>query len=105
MREAGERRWGQSPVPQIGLSPELYMRVVVYAQDLSGRRDDGYYTKPSLSDALDIFFGTAGNGAFVDEDAEHPMTRGDAEALFETDSRVTFYNADGEKVVISLDPS
>lgn len=81
------------------------MQVVIYAQDLSGRQDDGYYTKPSIGDALDIFFTSGADEAFVDEDAEHPMTRGDAEAAFAQEKRVTFYNADGEKVVISLDPA
>lgn len=81
------------------------MRVVIHAQDLSGRRDDGYYTKPDIVTALDIFFDTPSAINFSDADAEHMLTREDVEAIFSQDGQVSFYNADGEKVVISLDPS
>lgn len=81
------------------------MRVVVYAQDLSGRRDDGYYTKPDLASALDLFFTPEGSKLFLDEDANDQLTREDAEALFGIDRRVTFYNEDGEQTIISADPS
>ena len=81
------------------------MRVVVFAQDLSGRNDDGYYTKPELSLALDIFFASKNPNAFSDVDGEHPLTREDAEGIFKLDKKVIFYNEDGEKVVISYDPS
>jgi len=81
------------------------MSVIVYAQDLSGRKDDGYYTKPDISAALDIFFDTPSTVNFVDDGAEHVLSREDAEAIFAQDGRISFYNADGEKVVITRDPS
>lgn len=81
------------------------MRVVIYAQDLSGRNDDGYYTKPDLSSALDIFFDPEKVDAFLDDEGENPLLREDAEEIFRQDKRVTFYNSEGEKVVISYDPS
>jgi len=81
------------------------MRVVIYAQDLSGRNDDGYYTKPDLSSALDISFDPEKVDAFLDDDGEHPLLREDAEEIFRQDKRVTFYNSEGEKIVISNDPS
>lgn len=79
------------------------MQVIVYAEDLSGRRDDGYYTKSDISAALDIFFSTEGSQNFTDRDSEYEISRHEAEAAFRQENRVTFYNADGEKVVISLD--
>jgi hypothetical protein len=84
---------------------EPAMQVVVYAQDLSGRRDDGHYTKPSISEALDIFFSAPEEINFLDDSGEHSIDRTEAEAIFDQDSEVSFYNADGEKVVISLDVS
>lgn len=47
------------PRPSSHKSTEPEMRVIVYAQDLSGRNDDGYYSKPDISSALDIFFDAA----------------------------------------------
>ena len=81
------------------------MRVVIHAQDLSGRRDDGYYTKSDISTALDIFFDSSSAINYSDADAEHVLTRQNAEGIFGQDGQVTFFNADGEKVVITLDPS
>lgn len=81
------------------------MTVVIYAQDLSGRKDDGYYTKPDIGNALDIFFDSQGSANFSDHDGENPIAREDAEAIFQQDKRVTFYNSDGEKIVISHDAS
>lgn len=79
------------------------MRVVIYAQDLSGRKDDGYYTKPDISSALDIFFDPEKIDTFLDNEGDNPLLREDAEAIFKQDKRVTFYNSEGEKVVISYD--
>lgn len=81
------------------------MRVVIYAQDLSGRRDDGYFTKPSISDALDLYFSKDSDTNYIDDEGAEPIVRSDAESIFNAERRVTFFNADGEKVVISLDPS
>ena len=81
------------------------MRVVIYAQDLSGRKDDGHYTKPDLSSALDIFFDPENVDTFLDDEGENPLRREDAEEIFRQDKRVSFYNAEGEKVVISYDTS
>ena len=81
------------------------MRVIIYAQDLSGRKDDGHYSKPDLDTALDIFFGPDAGVHSTDADGEHELNREDAEAMFNDDRRVVFYNDDGEKVVISADPS
>lgn len=81
------------------------MRVIVYAQDLSGRRDDGYYTKPEISAALDLFYTNPDETNFSDADGEAGLTRSDAEAIFATDGRVAFFNGAGEKIVITLDPS
>ena len=80
------------------------MRVVVFAEDRSGRRDDGYYTKPSISAALDIFFSADASPNYTSSEGEGELSRAAAEAIFNQDKRVSFYNADGEKVVISLDP-
>ena len=79
------------------------MRVVVFAQDLSGRRDDGHYTKPDLASALDLFFAPDGTKLFLDADGNDEMTREDAEAFFKIDRQVTFYDEDGEKIVMSAD--
>ncbi len=81
------------------------MRVVIYAQDLSGRNDDGYYTKPDLSSALDIFFDPEKVDIFLDDEGDNPLPREEAEEIFRQDKRVTFYNSEGERVVISYDPS
>jgi hypothetical protein len=81
------------------------MRVVIFAQDLSSRNDDGYYTKPDISSALDIFFPSGQADAFLDADGENALSRNDAEAIFQQDKKVIFYNEAGEKVVISQDPS
>lgn len=81
------------------------MRVVVFAEDRSGRCDDGYYTKPSISEALDIFFADRASPNFTNSEGEDALSRADAEAMFDQEKRVTFYNVDGEKVVISLDPT
>jgi hypothetical protein len=81
------------------------MRVVIFAKDLSGRKDDGYYTKPDISSALDIFFDAENPNLFFDDEGENPLTRPDAEAIFNQDKKVTFYNEDGEKVIISRDLS
>ena len=81
------------------------MRVIVYAQDLSGRNDDGYYTKPDISSALDIFFGAGEIDTFIDDEGENPLSRHDAEEIFQSFKKITFFNADGERVVISYDPS
>lgn len=78
------------------------MTVIVYAEDLSGRRDDGYYTKPDIEVALDIFF-EPDRSNFLEADCENPITRGEARSFFDLEKRVTFFNEDGEKVVISLD--
>ena len=81
------------------------MRVIVYAQDLSGRRDDGYFTKPDAASALDIFFDVGGVTAFLDAEGENPLNRKDAELILEQDRRVKFFNENGEEVIISIDPS
>jgi len=81
------------------------MRVIVFAEDLSGRRDDGYYTKPDLNSALDLFFCPGGSKLFIDTDGSDEMTREDAKAAFDIDGKVTFYNEDGERTVITRDPS
>jgi hypothetical protein len=81
------------------------MRVVIYAQDLSGRNDDGYYTRLDLSSALDIFFIPGNAETFLDDEGESPLLREDAEEIFRQDKRLTFYNSAGEKVIISYDSS
>ena len=81
------------------------MRVVIYAQDLSGRKDDGHYTKPDLNSALDIFFDPEKIDTFLDDEGDSPLLRIDAEEIFRQDRQVVFYNSAGEKVVISIDPS
>lgn len=81
------------------------MRVVVFAQDLSGRRDNGYYTKPDLASTLDLFFTTDQSKMFHDADGNQEITREDAEAAFKSELQVVFYNDDGEKIVLSADPS
>ncbi|WP_226019755.1 hypothetical protein [Novosphingobium sp. FKTRR1] len=81
------------------------MRVIVFAQDQSGRRDHGHYTKPDLASALDLFFSPDGSKLFLDVDGADEITREDAEAAFVIDRQVTFYNEDGEQTVISADPS
>ena len=81
------------------------MTVVVYAQDLSGRRDDGHYTKPDINSALEIFFNLPEAEIFIDADAENRLTIDEAREIFEVGGQVSFYNEDGEKVIISLDPT
>lgn len=77
------------------------MRVIIYAQDLSGRKDDGHFTKPNISEALDLFFNDPDFNHFLDVDSEIPLTRDQAEAIFREEREVVFYNCTGEKVVIS----
>jgi hypothetical protein len=74
------------------------MRVIVYAQDLSGRNDDGYYSKPDISSALDIFFDAGKMDTFIDDEGENPLSREDAEEIFRSFKKLTFYNSDGEKL-------
>lgn len=81
------------------------MRVIVHAEDLSGRRDDGYYSKPKIADALDIFFENPDEVNFSGADGQEIMTRSEAESVFDTDGKVIFYNRMGERVVITRDPS
>ncbi len=81
------------------------MRVIVFAEDLSGRKDDGYYTKSSIASALDIFFDEAVVDVFLDNEGENPLTRVEAEQIFNENQRITFFNEAGERVVISRDPS
>ncbi len=81
------------------------MRVIVFSEDKSGRRDHGYYSKPDLASALDVFFSPSGSKMFLDMDGNDEMTREDAMAAFEVDRQVTFYNDDGERAVITADPS
>jgi hypothetical protein len=84
---------------------ECSMRVVIYAQDLSGRQDDGHYTKPDISSALDIFFDPNTTEIFSDSDGENHLSRNEAEGIFRLNKKLVFYNADGEKIIISYDPS
>jgi hypothetical protein len=79
------------------------MRVIVFAEDLSGRRDDGYYTRPDISAALDIFYAHPDEVNFVDPDGQEPITRSDVEAIFKIEGKATFFNGAGEKVIITLD--
>lgn len=81
------------------------MRVIVFAEDLSGRGDDGHYTVPSAEAAFEIFFGSEDEQNFADQDGENPVSREEIEEIFSQDRRVTFFNSNGEKVVISLDPA
>ena len=81
------------------------MRVIVYAEDLSGRGDHGHYTKPDLASALDIFFAPDAGVNVIDLGGEYPIDRAEAEATFKAERRVSFFNADGERVVISADPT
>ena len=56
------------------------MTVVVYAQDLSGRRDDGHYTKPDIAAALEVFFSPSDAGNFIDAEAGPPTTEASPKA-------------------------
>ena len=79
------------------------MPVIIYAEDLSGRRDDGHYTKPDIDIALDIFFSTKHSRNFLEPECENPFSRDEAKDIFLLEKRVVFFNEEGEKVVISLD--
>lgn len=79
------------------------MRIIIHAEDKSGR-GDGYYTKSDMKEALDIFF-SKDEVYYLDPDQEEEMTREYAEVIFDENSLVAFYNEDDEKIVISLDPS
>ena len=79
------------------------MSVLVYAEDRSGRQDHGYYSKAKFSSALDLFLAHPEESIFFDADCETVMARSEAESIFETEGAVVFFNADGEKVVITLD--
>ena len=81
------------------------MTVVVYAQDLSGRRDDGHYTKPDIGAALEIFFSAHDATNFMEADTEAPISIEEAREIFEIEGQVCFYNEDGEKVIITRDPT
>lgn len=95
----------RTPLYQSVENRSLKMRVIVFAQDLSGRHDHGYYTKPDLASALDLFFRADGSKMSLDADGSNEITREDAEAAFATVGRITFYNEDGEQTIISADPS
>jgi hypothetical protein len=78
-----------------------YMRVIVHAEDSTGR-GDGYYTKEGVAEALDIFF-RAGSVLYHDRDCEEEVSRSDVEEAFERDRETVFYGEDGDKVTITLD--
>jgi hypothetical protein len=78
------------------------MQVIVHAEDRSGR-GDGYYTKPDIDSALDIFFESVSDPVYADRDGESLLTKEDAAAIFADENAVTFYNEDGEQVTISRD--
>ncbi len=78
------------------------MRVIVHAEDHSGR-GDGYYTKPGIDAALKPFFGHGSDTIYADRDAEEPMTAEDAAIAFRRDRAVMFFMESGEKVTITLD--
>lgn len=77
------------------------MRVIVHAEDSSGR-GDGYYTKDSIADALDVFF-RPGSTMYHDPDCEEQIARSDAEEAFCRDREVVFYGEDGDRVTVALD--
>jgi len=77
------------------------MRVIVHAEDNTGR-GDGYYTKEGVADALDVFF-RPGSPQYLDSDCEEELTRSDVEETFQREREVVFYGEDGEKVTITLD--
>lgn len=77
------------------------MRIIVHAEDRSGR-GDGYYTKESIGDALDVFF-RDGSDVYRDSDCEEPMTRSEAEEIFRRDREVVFHGEDGDRITLALD--
>lgn len=80
-------------------------RVIINTEEHS-RGGKFSYTKPTLSDALDIFFPEGQEvDAFVDADEEERMTRNDAESIFQGIREIRFYNTNGELTIISADPS
>lgn len=78
------------------------MTVIVHAQDGSGR-GDGYYAKPDLATALDPFFGPDCDPHYADADGEEQVTREDVAGTFDQQGETSFYNEDGERVVITAD--
>lgn len=80
-------------------------RVIINTEEQS-RGGKFSYTKPTLCDALDIFFPEGKEAdAFVDADEEERVTRSDAETMFHDIREIRFFNADGELTIISADPS
>jgi hypothetical protein len=80
------------------------MQVIVHAEDRSGR-GDGYYTKPDLDAALDVFFGPEADPVYADRDAETRIDRSEAADMFSKGGSVAFHTADGERVEITRDRS
>lgn len=78
------------------------MQVIVHVEDHGGR-GDGYYTKPDLQSALDIFFGLRSEPVYADQDAENPLDLATAIDVFAEENEVVFYNDDGERVRIVRD--
>lgn len=66
----------------------------------AARAPGAAFVKPSLNAALDCFFGAP---QYRDAYEAEGMTRAEAHARFAVDGQVMFYNADGEKTVISRD--
>jgi uncharacterized cupin superfamily protein len=75
------------------------MTVIVHAEDKSGR-GDGYYTKSSLKEALDVFY-TGEATYYLDRDGEEEAERDWLEELHVVNGQVTFYNEDGESITIT----
>ena len=91
--------------PPTSVNAASNRRVIINTEENS-RGGKFSYTKPTLADALDIFFPEGKDAdAFADADEEERMTRNDAEALFNTEGEIRFFNESGELTVISADPS
>ncbi len=80
------------------------MKIIVHAQDLSGR-GDGYYSKPDITSALLPFFVDSSDHVYVDSDASEVMEMNDAEQIFLQEGRIEFYMPEGEKIVMTRDTS
>lgn len=79
----------------------MTQRVIVHTE--CHARGNFSYTKPTIGEALDIFFDGEDPDTFFDRDAEEAFTREDAEATFAQEREVTFYNSEGEQTRIVLD--
>lgn len=81
----------------------MTQRVIVQTECKA--RGDFTYTQNSIEEALDVFFVGDQPDAYWDEDGEEPISRAEADEFLREERGLRFYNSEGERTVLTLDPS